>query len=192
MVYKLRPLKVSLDFEDHNYKLGDTINIRVELVPNSDVDVRGARIDLICEERFLHSWAHTGPGQIKGTGYHGMAQVTNRKSAERKEKHVHSSVVFLDETRLRSGVPSTHNARLRVQPAPPPHAEEAAALQRDAGSSWSFKWRLVATVDVVRGANPSATRVVQIALPQASASGADARPRMSRPKKPTGPSSGAS
>ncbi len=57
MVYKLKSLELGLDFEDRGYKLGDTINVRVNLTPNGDVDVdvREARIDLVCEEATLAS-----------------------------------------------------------------------------------------------------------------------------------------
>ena len=55
MVYKLKSLELGLDFEDRGYKLGDTINVRVNLTPNGDVDVREARVDLVCEEATLAS-----------------------------------------------------------------------------------------------------------------------------------------
>ncbi len=52
MVFKLKPLELSFDFEDREYDLGDTIDIHVDLSPNGEVDVREARVDLVCEERF--------------------------------------------------------------------------------------------------------------------------------------------
>ncbi len=52
MVFKLKPLELSFDFEDRSYELGDTIDVRVNLTASGDVDVREARIDLVCEERF--------------------------------------------------------------------------------------------------------------------------------------------
>ena len=51
MVYKFKPLELSLDFEDRDYELGDTVDVQVDLVPNGDVHVREARIDLVCEQR---------------------------------------------------------------------------------------------------------------------------------------------
>ena len=187
MVYKIKPLELSLDFEDRIYELGDTINVEVELAPSSDVGVREARVDLICEERFVHSFVHKGPGRIQGMGMARMPQVTLQKTQERIERYVHSSAVFLNETRLRSGMPSTHSARLQIQPVPPQHAEEADALERDSSKSWSFKWRLVVSVDVVRGRNPTVQRAIKLRLPQAPIeSSVGAKPRMSTPKKRTG------
>ena len=39
MVFKLKPLELSFDFEDRIYELGDRINIQVTLTPNGDVNV---------------------------------------------------------------------------------------------------------------------------------------------------------
>ena len=50
MVYKLKPLELSLDFEDRDYELGETVDVQVTLTPNGPVDVREARVDLVCEE----------------------------------------------------------------------------------------------------------------------------------------------
>jgi hypothetical protein len=52
MVYKLKPLEVGLEFEDRTYRLGDTINVTVDLNPRGDVHVREARVDLVCQERY--------------------------------------------------------------------------------------------------------------------------------------------
>ena len=52
MVSRLRPLDVNLVFEDRPYKLGETINLTMELTPRGDVEVREGRVDLMCEERW--------------------------------------------------------------------------------------------------------------------------------------------
>ena len=78
---------------------------------------------------------------------------------------MHSTVSFLEPCRLADGTPSAHTARLQIQLAPPPHFEESIALQADAQSSWTFEWTLIATVDVVRGRNPSVQRAVKVKLP---------------------------
>ena len=55
MVYKLKPLELGLDFKDRVYELGDTIDVQVALTPNGDVDARGGRVDLVCEERYIQT-----------------------------------------------------------------------------------------------------------------------------------------
>ena len=196
MVYKLTPLELSLEFEDRDYGLGDMIDIQVRLVPNGDVDVREARVDLVCEERY----ARHESGIVIGFG--GAASIqggSTSKSTDyvpasssvslRTESYVHSSVVFLKDATLRSGAPSAHSTRLQIQPFSPTHLDEARDLHRDAKSSWTFKWRLVVSVNVVRGRDPKRQRKVKVKLPQARVGGrVGAKPRMSTPKRRTGPS----
>ncbi len=53
MVYKLRLMEVDLEFDKHPYQLGETIDLTVGLRPQSATQIRGARVDLICEERYV-------------------------------------------------------------------------------------------------------------------------------------------
>ena len=197
MVYKLTPLELSFDFEDRDHGLGDMIDIQVRLVPNGDVEVREARVDLVCEERYARHESGVvmgagGAASIQGGGK--MRVTTDYVPAsswvsQRTESYVHSSVVFLKDAMLRSGAPSAHSARLQIQPLPPTHFDEARDLQRDAKSSWTFKWRLAASVNVVRGRDPKRQRKVKVKLPQAPVGGrVGAKPRMYTPKRRTGSS----
>ena len=190
MVYKIKPLELSLNFEDRSYELGDAINVEVELAPNGDVDVREARVDLIYEERYVQAPA---PSSAQYAGWSGVPiqarSATLQPTKETKETYVHSSEVFMRDRRLAAGGAGTHGIRLRIQPVPPRHADEAVALDRDAASSWTFKWRLVVSVDIVRGRNPKVQKAVKVRLPQSPVgSSVGARPRMSTPKKRTGAS----
>ena len=190
MVYKLNPLEIGLDFEDRVYGLGDTIELQVTLTLNGDANVRGGRIDLVCEEHYSQTGTTFVPdtyASSTGAG-RGTSGSTRNVGTERKERVVHSTVSFLEPGRLTGGAPSVHTVRLQVEPSPPPHFEESIALQNDAQSSWTFEWTLIATIDVVRGRNPSEQRVVRVNLPDAGK--VDARSRMTTPKRRTGPSSG--
>ena len=190
MVYKIKPLELNLDFEDRSYKLGDTIDVDVELVPNGEVDVREARVDLICAERYVQA---PGPAPAQYARWSGVPiqarSATLLATRETKETYVHSSAVFLNDVRLSPGRASNHAVRLAVLPSPPRHFSEAQALERDAASSWTFKWRLVASVNVVRGRNPKVQRAVRVTLPGAPIGGSvGAKPHISTPKKRTGDS----
>ena len=190
MVYKLKPFELSFDFEDRDYALGDTIDVRVTLTPRGDAEVREARIDLVCEQRYSQRGTSFVPDTYAQTSRAGsvVSGRTRHVGTERKERVVHSTVSFLGATRLTGASPSVHSARLLVQPTPPPHFEEARALQRDAQSSWTFKWTLVATINVVRGRNPKRQRAVKVKLPMAEVGApTGAKPRMSTPKRRTGP-----
>ena len=137
VISRLRPLGVKLDFGDRSYKLGETINITVELNPRGDVEVREGRVDLVCEVRWreistVKVVASRG-GMPKLGGYAPpTAWVTKQVTKDRKETYVHSSVVFLTNTQLHSGAPGRYNTRLDIQPEPPTcsggHREVAASV----------------------------------------------------------------
>ena len=195
MVFKLKPLELSFDFEDREYDLGDTIDIHVDLSPNGEVDVREARVDLVCEERFSQheSGIVVGAGGSSWIQGGGKMRVTtdyvpsSSWVSQRTESYVHSSAAFLKDESLRSGHPSTYGAKLQIQPQPPTHLDEANDLQRDSKSSWTFKWTLVTSVNVVRGRDPKRQRKIKVKLPLAPVQErVGAKARMSRPKKRTG------
>ena len=168
---RVRPLEVKLAFEDRPYNLGDTVDLTIDLLPNSDVDVREGRVDLVCEER------HTRRERGVYMGVGGAASVQGGRPIQTTdyipmssrvsvtvESYVHSSEVFLGKTRLQSGRSQTCRTGLRILPVPPQHLEDARAAVRDANSSWTFKWRLVTTVNVVRGRDPKKQRTVNVTL----------------------------
>ena len=193
MVYKLKPLELSFDFEDRKYDLGDRIDVQVNLTPKGDVDVREARVDLVCEE----CYSRRESGVVIPAGGSGLIQGGNSFTStdyippssgvnQRIESYVHSSAVFLKDRTLRSDGPSAHEVRLQIQPLPPTHLDEAIELQRDADSSWTFKWTLVASVNVARGRDQKRQRKVKVKLPLAPVEGRlSAKPRMSKPKART-------
>ncbi len=85
-----------------------------------------------------------------------------QSGTEKTETYVHSRATFLKDERLSPAVPRTHHVRLRIQATQPHRAEDARALVRDAYSSWTFKWRIVTTVNVVRGRDPKRQRQVSV------------------------------
>ena len=100
MVYKLKPLELSFDLEDRDYALGDTIDVLVTLTPNGDVDVREARIDLVCEQRYTRNERGIvlgvgGTGFIQGGNPHTTTDYVAPSSrvSQSTESYVHSNVV---------------------------------------------------------------------------------------------------
>ena len=146
MVTRLFPLGVNFSFEDRVYRLGETINLAVELSPRRDMEVREGRVDLVCEEQ----WSDVGT--VRQGGARGM-MVQKQVVEHRRESYLHSRVVFLQEAQLRSGATARHNARLEIGTEPPPHVEKAT----------SISWRLVTTVDVAGARDIKARRSVKIA-----------------------------
>ena len=174
MVYRLQPLELSFEFEDRPYKLGETIRLTVDMKPKRDVHIREARVDLVCQERYSESSTLSMEMPIyqavqRGEGSVSMHQIGTtpvKKGLDkaRKETHVHSSVVFLKDATVSFFAPGSFNVELYIEPVPPPHATEAKELVKDPSRSWSFKWTLIATVNVVRGRNPKRQRSVKVVL----------------------------
>lgn len=163
MLYRMRPMQMSLEFEHQVYTLGDTIDVTVEIRPRGNIQVRGGKIDLICEEKYIQRGVSFVPDTYAGMHPSGR---TSQVAFGRKERFTHSSVRFIGATRLRGGAPTIRRVVLAVDTTPPPHLEEARALERDANSSWTFDWTLVASVDVVRGRNSQVERAVTLILPR--------------------------
>ena len=144
---RIRPLDAKLLFDDRPYSLGETINATVELNARSEIEVREARLDLVCEEHYTESFTVNVPiGQRADTGApSGMggvyipASVPKLVHKDIKETYVHSSGVFLTDSSLREGAAMPISVRLEIDPEPPPHA-----------SVGTVKWRLEVVVDVAR------------------------------------------
>ena len=169
MVSRLRPVELKVDFEDRPYNLGEDINVRVELNPRSNVDIREGRVDLICDERYTQTYEVTVPGAPTGagagrpiTGRSMAPDVTRKVVKEHKESHVHSSAAFAIDKRLRAGGSDTFDVRLPIQPTSPQQNLEAAA---DANTDYDVKWSLVTTVNVARGRDPKSRRAVKVVMP---------------------------
>ena len=73
---RIRPLDVTLVCDDRQYKLGEAIDIVVELSARGDVEVREARVDLVCEEKYVETYnvmvpdiktGRSGGGLLGGT-----------------------------------------------------------------------------------------------------------------------------
>ena len=147
MVTRLRPLDVKLVFEDHPYKLGETIDLRVELDAKGAVEVREGRVDLVCEVRWGETFTvmvptFSRPSRSAVAGVGGVyipPKVPKQVTKEYRETYVHSSVVFIEDERLDSGGTSRYNAMLEIQPEPPGHVEKG-----------TVKWSLVTAIDVAQ------------------------------------------
>ncbi len=169
MVNRILPVDMNLEFESRAYTLGETIDAVVELRPTADIRVRSGRLDLVCEEHYIQRGVSFVPDFYSGKTPYGHitpSGQTSHVAQERKERFVHSTVRFMEETRLTGGAIATRRVSLVVGTEPPPHFEESLALERDASSAWSFTWTLLASVDVVRGRDAQVERDVVVTLPK--------------------------
>ena len=138
MISRLRPLDIELSFEDRTYRLGDPIDLEIELSPRRDCLVREGRVDLVVEARWTERstrtvetpiYLNTGTGgSVHGTrGGYRMQIGTEVKTEDTvrnfKETSTHASVGFLQDASLRSGRPSRHRLRLQIATDDPPTLE---------------------------------------------------------------------
>lgn len=163
MLNRILPLELTLEFDERAYALGETIEAIVEIRPTADIRVRSGRLDLVCEEHYTQRGVSFVPDFYAGMNPSGQ---TSHVAQERKEQFVHSTVQFMEDTRLTGGTSATRRVSLVVGTEPPPHFEESLALERDASSAWTFNWTLLATVDVARGRDAQVERELKFTLPK--------------------------
>ncbi len=153
---RLRPLDVKLFFEDRPYKLGETIDLTTELDARGDVEVREGRVDLVCEARWteIYTIMVSGGRSVRlGGTINTPPKIPKQVTKEHKETYIHSSVVFLQDTRLDSRTRGSYRARLEIEPESLPHAAEA-----------TVKWTLVAAVDVAGARDIKTRRAVKVSV----------------------------
>ena len=164
MILRGNPLDLSLQFEERTYNLGETIEAVVEMQPSADVLVRSGRLDLVCEEHYTQRGVSFVPDFYASNRT--ISGQTRHVAEDRKEQFVHSTVQFMEETRLTGGTTASRRASLVVGMATPPHFEDSLALERDASSAWTFRWSLVVTLDIARARDSEVEREVKITLPK--------------------------
>ncbi len=182
---------LDIDFPDREYELGGRIDVRITLAPEQDVRIRNARVDLVCNQTYTHHSAWEGgpaslgghSGRISGGGVFVRAGID---SDQRTESYLHSTATTLEDAVLKAGVTETRRVDLRIKPTTPKRLREAVEADRNAAAAWSFAWTLSVSLDVARGRDIKIEREVKIKLPALPAGTSDAKPRMSRPKRPTG------
>ena len=166
MLSRLFPLGVKVSFENRVYKRSETINLTVELSPRRDMEVREGRVDLVREEVWREVFTVMTPVRsdspyaryvsrytvrsTTGTSDHAQS-VPQQRTKTNRETLVHSSVVFLRDTQLSSGRTGSYNARLEIEPKPPPHGREG-----------KVRWRLVTITDVDGARDIRARRLVRV------------------------------
>ena len=154
------PLDMSLAFEDRPYSLGETIRIQVELTPRRDVEVREARVDLVCEEDFVLSYTVMSPGRPSLSSHRTPGEVfvnppmlRQRVKKEERDAYVHSNVPLLGNTNLKKDTAVQLTADLFINTQAPPRVSVA-----------RIEWRLEGVVDVVMARDVRVRYVVQVEL----------------------------
>ena len=172
MVFKLDPLDITLDFERWPYRLGDTINATVTLVPRGSIEIRKASLNLVAEVhrtgvKMGRTMGMGGASTLLGgvphrtTDYIPMQQTTEQKIST----ETCYSTAFLTSESLRKGDVGRRKVDLNIGPGLPKIVLEVKELERDANNSLSIEqWWLMVQVDVVRGRDQSRRREINVKL----------------------------
>ena len=171
MVFKFTPLDLKFHFDDRWYSLEDEMKIHIDIIPKGEVNIRKVHVDLICEE--IHT--RTQSGITMGSG--GASSIAGGNFSrsndyipsttsvnQNNESYIHSTMVFLENKTLNSEKPTSHTATLKINADFPHHFEDAKALVRNAEESWTFKWKIVVSADVIRGRDKKRQKQVKIKL----------------------------
>ena len=159
MISRLRPLDLAISFRERRYRLGEPIDLRVELTPRRDCEVRMGRMDLMVEEQWTDRSIVSYEKPVVQTGPRGGVRVigttteTREIVREHKEKYAHSSVAFLEATRLDTGKSARYSVRLQIQAEPPARANEA-----------KVRWWLQTVIDVAGARDVRVRTKVDIAV----------------------------
>ena len=169
-----RPVSVNLSFENRPYMLGEMINLTVQLTPKRDLEVREARVDLVCEERYTETYTVMVHDRRALKGSMGVSfrggfvpppttpppKIPKRITEKRKLSDVHGGVAFLSDTQLQAGRTGTFNARLKIDPEPPSSTGKG-----------SLTWKLVTTIELPRARDVTKEEKVRVVMHNAQASG---------------------
>ena len=162
MVSRLWPLEMKVAFDDGPFELGQSVDLTIELTANRDSHIREARVDLVCEERYLEIFTVMVPvdnrasraGRDVGNIISMRAKIPKKIHEEHVDTYVHSQVVFLENTVLQSGATHTYKTSLQIDPAPPAQ-----------GQNVTVKWRLVAKADIALARDVSKKFSVELDIP---------------------------
>lgn len=157
MIGWLRPLEISLDFEDQVYELGETIDMKVSLLGNRDVRLIRGRAELLCEVRYTELDTVKVPAR---SGFLNVSDsrplffhVTKHVVKKNRKRYIRGNCLFLSDTDIRAGETREYDARLEIQPRRPPHALDGI-----------LAWSIQTTVRLASGRDIRCSRSVRVRI----------------------------
>jgi hypothetical protein len=125
-----RDPKILLRFDDRRYKLGESIDITVEIYASRDFRLTEALIDLVHERRYIENSSMMVPDymtarvNLRSPLAGRRVLVPKRVTQHLIDHYLHSSVTFANECHLDAGSHHSYSVRLAIQPHVPPHCGE--------------------------------------------------------------------
>ena len=165
MVTRLRPLEITMLFEERSYKLGETIDIDLELTSRRDVLIREGRVDLMCQElykqtttvTYMEDYAKRNHGFKKLTKPYVSFTDNRQITRTRNETYSHSGEIFLTNARLFSGATSRHTVRLKIGLEPPEHISDSTVTEGE------VPWAVVAAFDLAQARDATQRQPIRVA-----------------------------
>ena len=159
----IRPVDIEIEFDERPYGLGESIGVKVKLSARRDVEVREARIDLVCEESFAESYTVSVPsgqptdygspwGQF---GVYRPPKMPKKVNRDVRESYVHSSALFLENVMLSSGSAQRLSFDMQIEEELPPRS-----------SVGSSRWRLEVVLDLAKARDVRRQHSVVIVVPK--------------------------
>ena len=118
------PARMSMSFDDRAYRLGEAVDLTVELRARKDLQIIEGRLDLVVEKRYAEQQTRmvaTRESRIvtRGPKTHLHPRV---EILEHHEQFVHSTAVFVKNGQVLSGKTVQWNPRLNIGSKPHPSA----------------------------------------------------------------------
>lgn len=164
MVSRLNPVRIGISVPRKTYRLGDTVSVKVDMIADTDVTVREARIGLECQIRYTEmrsgiSRRDAANRGIAGAIIPGTAPQTITASVEVELSDTHDGPAFLTNRRLQAGRVNSSSVRLDI---PSKLGRNAAYAQ---SMAWpTFSWLIVVTMDVSLARNVTESASIDVAM----------------------------
>ncbi len=160
----LRSVSAEITFDERPYGLGESIGVKVRLSAGRAAEIREARLDLVCEERYAQSYTvnvPSGPPTDYGSpwgqfGVYRPPRMPKQVNRDERDSFIHSSAVFLEGARLNAGTVQQLSFLLHVEDKPPPHS-----------SVGSSQWWLEVVLDLAKSRDVRTRRRVDVVAPSA-------------------------
>ena len=152
------PIDIKIDFPNRQYRLDELVDLSINLVPKSNLYVVQGTADLVCTEHFVETYTRMvevlpQKGWISRGTPSPIAVIPTQEIKEFEEVSIHNSVVFLENTTLRTRVKREYYPKLKVQLEKSPHS--------DLGST---TWVVSIKIDIKDGIQVNQNKQISISI----------------------------